>query len=105
MARSRRHARQSPMSGQWEHRESRWELVAYREDVPMETRLRIVRVWITDGFIERVANPERFAALLFNKLGSVPPPLEELLQPFDPDAVPWPAAPTVESSGVPGASA
>jgi hypothetical protein len=80
------------VSGQWEHNgsESRWEPVAYHEDVPRETTDRIIGAWITDEFIERVANPERAAARLSSKLGSVPPPLEALLPPFGPDVVIYP---------------
>jgi hypothetical protein len=80
------------VSGQWEHNDgdSQWELIAYRWDASGFRRTRIVGAWITDEFIDRVANPERAAARLSSKLGSVPPPLEALLPPFGPDVVIYP---------------
>jgi hypothetical protein len=77
------------VSGRWERDdgEARWELVAYREDVPRMTTERIVGAWVTDEHIDRVASPQMLAVHLFNKLGSVPPPLEEHLPPHDPNTV------------------
>lgn len=77
------------MSGQWEHDddEARWELVAYREDVPRMVTERIVGAVVTDEMIARVAGPQMLAVRLFNRIGSVPPPLAEHLPPHDPDAV------------------
>lgn len=77
------------MSGQWERNdgESRWELVAYHEDVPRQVTDRIVWAWVTDEHIANVASPAMVAARLFGRLGSVPPPLEEHLPPWDPNTV------------------
>jgi hypothetical protein len=77
------------VSGRWEHDddEARWELVAYREDVPRMTTDRIVGAWVTDEMIARVASPQMLAVHLFSKLGSVPPPLAEHLPPRDPNVV------------------
>lgn len=77
------------VSARWEHDdgEARWELVAYSEDVPRMTTDRIVGAWVTDEMIARVASPQRLAVRLFNKLGSVPPPLAEYLPPWDPNTV------------------
>jgi hypothetical protein len=63
----------------WQHndRERQWEL-RYGEHVG---------AFITDEFIERVDSPERHAVRLFNKIGSVPPPLAALLPPA-PDPFP-----------------
>lgn len=75
------------MSGQWEHTGSQWELAAYREDVPRMTTDRIAGAWVTDELIARVHSPQMLAVRLFNKIGSVPPPLEEYLPPHDPNTV------------------
>jgi hypothetical protein len=77
------------VSGQWERNdsESRWELAAYREDVPRQVTDRIVAAWVTDEHIACVANPVMVAARLFNQVGSVPPPLAEHLPPWDPNTV------------------
>ena len=77
------------MSGQWEHDdgEARWELVAYREDVPRMATDRIVGAWVTDEMIAGVASLRMLAVRLFNTIGSVPPPLEGHLPPWDPNVV------------------
>jgi hypothetical protein len=77
------------VSGQRERNdsESRWELAAYREDVPRQVTDRIVAAWVTDEHIACVANPVMAAARLFNRIGSVPPPLAEHLPPWDPNTV------------------
>lgn len=43
--------------------------------------------FVTDEFIARLANPTNAAIRLFNRLGSVPPPMVPLLPKFDPDSV------------------
>lgn len=75
------------MSGQWEHSGSQWELAAYQEDIPRQTRNRVVGAMVTDEFIANVASPAQAAVHLFNKIGSVPPPLAGYLPPHDPDVV------------------
>jgi hypothetical protein len=77
------------VSGRWEHDddEAQWELVTYREDVPRMTTDRIVGARVTDEMIASVASPQRLAVSLFNTIGSVPPPLEEHLPPWDPNTV------------------
>jgi hypothetical protein len=63
----------------WEHndRERQWELRSGEH----------VAAWVTDEFIERVADQRGAAVLLFNKVGSLPPPLAECL-PRVPDSFP-----------------
>ena len=77
------------MSGRWEHDddEAQWELVTYREDVPRMTTDRIVGARVTDEMIAGVASLRMLAVRLFNTIGSVPPPLEGHLPPWDPNVV------------------
>jgi hypothetical protein len=75
--------------GQWERNdlEYRWELAGYHVDVPRQVTDRIVAAWVTDELIAGVADPVMAAASLFNKIGSVPPPLAGYLPPHDPNVV------------------
>jgi hypothetical protein len=77
------------VSGQWERNdsESRWELAAYREDIPRMTTDRIVGAWVADELIAGAASPAMVAASVFNQAGSVPPPLAGYLPPHGPNVI------------------
>jgi hypothetical protein len=63
----------------WRHNDGKhqWEL-GY-DDVPrMEF---VVLAWVTDELIERAANPELVARHIKRKMGSVPPPWQQHLEP------------------------
>lgn len=74
---------------EWRHDddESRWEY-GYCDDVA-GTEHWVWSAYVTDEMIDRVALPAQLAARIFNKLGSVPPPLAEYLPPEPPVITTW----------------
>lgn len=66
-----------PLKWTYNDEEHEWEIVVNGHVV----------AFVTDEMIERVADPQAIAVRVFNSVGSVPPPLEKLLPPHDPNIV------------------